>query len=166
MIGAVEARRGLLRWLAVPAALLVQATLVPSISLLGIQPSILLTVFVLFAFRNGALAATWMGFCCGLVLDTYAAGRMGAFSFALSLVGYLAGQLHERKVHVGYPLRVSILGLSVIVHDTAWHLVNRHGWNSLPMFVLRTSLPGALYSMLLGAILFAIRPPRVQARNW
>lgn len=159
-------QRSLVRGISVPLALVVQATLAPSLSIFGIQPSILLTFFVLFAFRTGALAAIWMGFGCGIVLDTYASGRTGAFALALSIVGYAVGQLEERKVHVGYPLRVLVLGIAVLLHDSIWHLVNRHGWGDLPLFLLRTSLPGMLYTMLFGAILFAIRPPRVQARAW
>jgi len=161
-----ELRWALFRGLTVPLALVIQATLAPSLSIFGIQPSILLTVFVLFAFRTGALASIWMGFACGIVLDTYASGRTGAFTLALSVVGYAVGQLEERKVHVGYPLRVLVLGLAVLLHDTIWHLVNRHGWLDLPLFLLRTSLPGMLYTMLFGAVLFAIRPPKVRARTW
>lgn len=166
MSASTEFRWSLVRGMAVPLSLVVQATLAPSLSIFGIQPSILLTVFVLFAFRTGALASIWMGFGCGIVLDTYASGRTGAFALALAVVGYAVGQLEERKVHVGYPLRVLVLGIAVLLHDAIWHLVNRHGWWDLPLFLLRTSLPGMLYTMLFGAALFAIRPPKVQARAW
>ena len=161
-----EIRRAVARGALVPAALLFQATVVPRFAILGIQPSVLLVVFVLFAFRYGALASTWLGFGCGLVLDTYASGRMGAFSLALSVVGFAVGQLQEKKIHVGYPMRVTVLGIAVLVHDSIWHLANRHGLDALPLFLVHTSLPGALYSMFLGAILFAVRPPRVQSRTW
>ncbi len=153
-------------FLGVPIALLAQVAIVPAASIYGIQPSLLLVVFVLFAFRNGALPSIWMGFLCGTVLDTYSSGTAGAFALAMTVVGYSVGQLHERKIHVGYSLRVGILGLAVLTHDGIWHLASRHGASHLPLFLLRTSLPGALYTMLLGAIAFAIRPPRTQARAW
>jgi len=154
------------RFLAVPLALLAQATVVPALSIFGVQPSILLVVFVLFAFRTGALASIWMGFVCGSILDTYSTGTMGAFSLAMTVVGFAVGQMNEKKVHVGYSLRVGVLGLAVLVHDIIWHLASRHGIGHLPLFLLRVSVPGVLYTMLLGAILFAIRPPRAHVRAW
>lgn len=156
----------LIRFLEVPLALLVQTSVVPAISIFGVQPSLLLVVFVLFAFRTGPLASVWMGFFCGTVLDTYSSGTAGAFALAMTVVGFAVGQMQEKKVHVGYSLRVGVLGLAVLVHDIIWHLASRHGISQLPLFLLRVSVPGVLYTMLIGAILFAIRPPRTHVRTW
>lgn len=161
-----ETRYTLVRAVYIPLALVAQVTLAPTISILGVQPSILLTVFALFAFRAGALAAIWMGFGCGLILDTYATGAPGAFALAMAVTGFLIGQLHERRVHISHPLRVTVLGISMLIHDGIWHLVSHHGSDALGLFMLRISLPSTLYTMTLGAILFAFRPPRIQARSW
>jgi len=161
-----ETRYTLQRAAYVPFALLAQVTIAPALSILGVQPSLLLVVFVLFAFRAGVLAATWMGFACGLVLDTYSSGGAGAFALALAITGFVTGQLHERRMHVSYPLRVTVLGLATLLHDGIWHSASHHGLGALAAFLLRVSLPGALYTMILGAILFAFRPPKTQVRNW
>jgi len=161
-----DARHGIVRGAYVLLALLAQVSLAPLISVFGVQPSLLLILFVHFAFRSGALPSIWLGFACGTILDTYSSGRAGVFALALTVVGFTVGQLQEKKIHVGYALRVTVLGIAVVVHDTAWHLASRHGASNLPMFLLRVSLPGMLYTMFLGAILFAIRPPRNQVRTW
>jgi rod shape-determining protein MreD len=162
----IETRNTLVRAIYVPLALAAQVTFAPVVSIVGVQPSILLAVFVLFAFRAGALPAIWMGFGCGMVLDTYASGAPGAFALAMAVTGFLVGLFDERRVHVSHPLRVIVLGLSVLIHDGIWHMVSHHGADALGMFLLRVSLPSMLYTMSLGAILFAFRPPRIQARNW
>lgn len=161
-----ETRNTLVRAAYVPMALAAQVTLAPMFSILGVQPSFLMAIFVLFAFRAGALAATWMGFFCGLILDTYSSGAAGSFALAMALTGFLVGQLHERRMHVGYPLRVTILGFATLLHDGIWQLASHHGVGSLGSFLVRVSLPGSLYTMIIGAVLFAFRPPRTQARNW
>ncbi|MBK8803131.1 MAG: rod shape-determining protein MreD [Fibrobacteres bacterium] len=161
-----DTKKEILRGMLVPLALVAQATIAPLVSLYGVQPSLFLVVFVLFCLRTGALPAVWMGFFCGMALDTYSIGTVGAFSVALTIVGFSIGQLHERRVHLGYPLRVSLLGLAALLHDVIWHLVSRHGLGHLPGFVLRVALPSTLYTMLIGAIVFALRPPRPTARNW
>lgn len=161
-----ESGGALLRAVYVLLAMAIQVTFAPIVSIVGVQPSILLAVFALFAFRLGALPAIWMGFGCGLILDTYASGAPGAFALAMAVTGFLIGLFDERRVHVSHPLRVVVLGVSVLIHDGIWHLVSHHGLDALGVFLLRVSLPGALYTMSLGAILFAFRPPRIQARNW
>lgn len=159
-------KKELVRALLVPVSLIIQTTIAPLFSLYGVQPSIFLVAFVLFALRSGALAAIWMGFFCGIALDTYSVGTVGAFSIALTVVGFAIGQLHERRVHLGYPLRVTLLGVGALLHDVLWHLVSRHGTEHLPGFLFRVALPSTLYTMLVGAIVFALRPPKSTARNW
>lgn len=161
-----DMKKEILRGVLVPLALGAQTTLVPLFSLYGVQPSLFLVVFVLFALRSGALPAVWMGFFCGLVLDTYSIGTVGAFSFALTLVGFGVGQLHERRVHLGYPLRVTLLGVAAFLHDLIWHLVSRHGLEHLVGFLFRVALPSALYTMLVGAVVFALRPAKTPVRTW
>lgn len=161
-----ETKKEILRGFLVPLALVVQATVAPLFSLYGVQPSFFLVVFVLFTLRTGALPAVWMGFFCGMALDTYSIGTVGAFSFALTIVGFSLGQLHERRVHLGYPMRVSLLGIAALIHDILWHLVNRHGLAQLGGFLLRLALPSALYTMLIGAVVFALRPPKTTVRTW
>ncbi|MBK9576237.1 MAG: rod shape-determining protein MreD [Fibrobacterota bacterium] len=161
-----DSKREILRGLLVPLSLIAQATVSPLLSFYGVQPSLFLVVFVLFALRTGALPAVWMGFSCGMALDTYSIGTVGAFSVALTLVGFSIGQLHERRVHLGYPLRVSLLGMAALLHDVIWHLVSRHGLGHLPGFLLRVALPSTLYTMLVGAIVFALRPPKSTVRTW
>lgn len=161
-----EARSALVRATYVPLALAAQVAFAPVISIVGVQPSLLLAVFALFAFRAGALAAIWMGFGCGMILDTYASGAPGASALAMSATGFLIGLFDERRVHVSHPARVTVLGLAVLIHDGIWHVVSHHGSEALGGFLLRVSLPSALYTMSLGAILFAFRPPRIQARSW
>jgi rod shape-determining protein MreD len=162
----VELRRNLLRCCVVLAALFAQVAVVPALAVFGVQPSILLVAFVMFAFRAGALPAIWLGFACGTILDAYSSTTAGAFALAMTLVGFAVGQLEERKIHVGYAMRVSVLGIAVVLHDSVWHLASHHGVRNLPIFLLRVSLPGALYTMFAGAILFAVRPPRTQVRTW
>lgn len=161
-----EFKRELLRASLVPLALAVQSILVPTFSVFGVQPSLFLVVFVFYVLRSGALAGVWMGFFCGLLLDTYASQVMGANSVALSIVGFLVGQLDERRVHLGYPMRVMVLGLGALLNDTIWHLVSRHGLEHLAGFLFRVALPSSCYTMLVGAIVFALRPPRKPLRNW
>lgn len=147
-------------------ALLAQTTLAPRLALFGVQPSILLIVFFLFSLKVGSLTAIWTGFCVGLVLDVYIPGVPGGFALAMSILGFLGGLLNEQEVHTDYLTRVILLGIACLVHDSIWFLLGRHGWTHIVEFLITTSAPSALYTMLLGAGFFALRPPPRQERRW
>jgi rod shape-determining protein MreD len=159
----VNTRRVLLVFL----ALFIQITVMSKFSILGIQPSLLLAVFFMFSVRTGAFAAVWLGFIVGTLLDVYAPGSAGTFAFSLSLVGFLAGIFYEKSVHTEYITRVLLLGVSVIIHDSSWFLFSGYGFNLLLEFIVRTALPSAIYTMVLGAAMFAIRPTgRKLEQSW
>lgn len=147
-------------------ALLAQTALAPRLAIFGVQPSILLAVFVLFSLKMGTLTSIWTGFGVGLILDVYIPGVPGGFALAMSTLGFLGGLLNEQKVHTDYFTRVILLGIACIVHDSIWFLLGRHGWTSILQFIVATSAPSALYTMLVGAGFFALRPPPRPERRW
>ena len=147
-------------------ALLLQVTLGPKLAILGVQPSILMTVFVMFSLNMGSLASIWTGFAIGLVLDVYLPGVPGGFSLAMAIVGYLVGLVEERRVHTEYVTRVFILGVACILHDAIWFLVGRHALHDLGPFLLRSSAPSGLYTMIVGAGIFALKPAARMERRW
>jgi rod shape-determining protein MreD len=147
-------------------ALLAQTTLAPRLALFGIQPSILLAIFFLFSLKVGSLASIWTGFGVGLVLDVYIPGVPGGFSLGMAIVGFLVGLFNEQRVHTDYLTRVVLLGIACLVHDTIWFLMARHGWTHLMEFLIATSAPSAIYTMLIGAGFIALRPPPRTERRW
>lgn len=153
-----------LGWVAL--ALLAQTTLAPRLALFGVQPSILLAVFFLFSLKVGALASIWTGFGVGLILDVYIPGVPGGFALAMSILGFLGGLVNEQRVHTDYLTRVILLGIACVLHDSIWFLLGRHGWTHLVEFLIATSAPSAVYTMLVGAGFFALRPPPRPERRW
>lgn len=147
-------------------ALLAQTTLAPRLALFGIQPSFLLAIFFLFSLKVGALASIWTGFGVGLVLDVYIPGVPGGFSLAMAVIGFLVGLFNEQRVHTDYLTRVILLGIACIVHDMIWFLMGRHGLTHAFQFLVATSAPSAVYTMLIGAGFIALRPPPRQERRW
>lgn len=161
-----EARENV-QWLGmVLLALFAQTTIVPRFAILGIQPSVLLAVFFLFAIRCGSLPSLWLGFGCGTLLDVYAPGAAGAFALAMACVGFVGGFFQERTMHTEYTTRVLLLGLCVVLHDGIWFVVSGHARDALGDFLLRTAAPSAIYTMLVGALLFALKPSGTSERSW
>lgn len=138
----------------------IQATLAPRMSVFGIQPSLLRIALFLFAIRSGALPAVWMGFACGFLLDLYGQGRLGCFTLAWSVTTYLVGLLDEREIYTSILTRIALLGGYCILQDVLWAWVDDFNLLRIAMFLLHNGLPSALYTMLIGAVLFTLRPTR------
>ncbi len=144
----------------VAAFFVLQAVFAQRLSVFGIQPSLLRMAVFLFAIRSGALPAVWLGFAVGFLLDLYGQGRLGCFALAWSVSTYLIGLLDEREIYTSFLTRIGLLGGYCLLQDVLWAWVDGFGATRLAWFLLYNGLPSALYTMLLGAGLFLLRPTR------
>lgn len=138
----------------------VQAVLGHRLSLFGIQPGILKLAVFLFALRSGALPGVWLGFSVGFLLDLYGQGRLGCFSLSWCLTTYLVGLLDEREIYTSMLTRILVLGGYCLLQDFLWAWADGLAASHVAQFMLHNALPSALYTMLLGAALFMLRPTR------
>ena len=97
----MTARRGLLSVATVLAALLVQSTVLTRLPLPGGAPDLLLVLVVAYALAEGPRSGTVTGFCAGLLADLTSDHELGRTALVLSLVGYLAGRVHDDPVYGG-----------------------------------------------------------------
>lgn len=103
----MTARRFLLGAVAVVTALLLQTTVLARLPLPGGVPDLLLVLVVAFALTEGALSGTATGFVVGLLADLGSDHELGRAVLVYTLVGYLAGLVHDdRPRSVGLPVAV------------------------------------------------------------
>lgn len=138
----------------------VQAVFGHRLALFGIQPGLLKLALFLFAVRSGALPGVWLGFATGFLLDLYGQGRLGCFAFSFSLTTYLVGLLDEREVYTSIQTRLFALGGYCLLQDALWAWADGLGAAHTLQFLLRNGLPSTLYTLLLGIVLFLLRPTR------
>lgn len=72
---------------------LLQATIVPRLSLWGVSPDLSLLVVVSWGILRGARQGALWGFIAGLVLDFFSGAPFGAATLSLMATGFLAGVL-------------------------------------------------------------------------
>ena len=76
-------------------AVVVQATIVGSIGLLGGTPDLVLVLLLVIALLRGAIFGALGGFWAGFLLDTAYLGTLGVTSLLLTLAGYWIGRYGE-----------------------------------------------------------------------
>jgi rod shape-determining protein MreD len=134
---------------------LLQTVVVPRIEILGAQPSFLLILTVIVAFRSGSLAGCCVGFISGLFCDVYGPTEwLGAFSLAYCIVGFAVGQINESFINLNLLLQVIVLILVSILKDLIYYF--SIGKTVYEIFKIAPSftLPNTLYTASIGVICF------------
>jgi rod shape-determining protein MreD len=135
-------------------ALLLQLTVLPLLGLPGATPDLLLVTVAALGLVGGPVKGSLAGFAAGLALDVVppADGILGLSAVVLTVVGYLGGELGERRDraallttgYVGLMAGGAVIGyafLGGIVSDP------RVDWARVPMLALTS----ALYAAVLAA---------------
>ncbi|HEY8466452.1 MAG TPA: rod shape-determining protein MreD [Solirubrobacterales bacterium] len=79
----------------VVVAVILQASFLSFLSILGAAPDVLFVLIAALGLLGGALVGAVSGFATGLLLDSLLLQTLGASSLALLAVGYLAGRYRE-----------------------------------------------------------------------
>ena len=139
-------------------ALLMQIIFAPSLAILGVIPNFLLVAVVVMAFVSGSSEGTIIGFVAGLAYDLIGTAMVGPMALTLTLAGFAAGMLREYIFAGGWLLPVTVLGVASLLTESLYLIVLLLLGDRLVFgtaFLTRV-LPGALYAMLIGVLVFPL----------
>jgi rod shape-determining protein MreD len=104
----------------------VQATIVGSIEILGGTPDLVLVVLLVIALLRGSVFGAIGGFWAGFLLDTAYLGTLGVTSLLLTMAGYWIGRYGETtgrdRAHAPF-LSVAVATVLLIVGELALHFL-------------------------------------------
>lgn len=139
---------------------LVQATIVPHLTIWGVYPDLPLLVVVSWSLLRGAREGMVWGFIAGVAVDLFSGAPFGAATLGLLAVSFLSGlgQATVYRAHVVLPLLVMFL--ATIVYDLVFLLVVRISGEPVDWLasLLRVILPSAvLNAVLTPVVLMGLR---------
>ncbi|HEY3295894.1 MAG TPA: hypothetical protein VGL38_10685 [bacterium] len=135
------------------------------LSLGPIRPSLTLPFVVYIGLQRGPIAGTLFGAGIGLGLDVLGALPLGATSFSFCIVGFACGKLwkNDNAFRLLWPWSAFLILGGVFAEAVSHYLVARGGGlEFLPLFV-RSGLPTALYTAMLGVLWFLSPLHRVRS---
>ena len=81
--------------------LILQSTIVPLISIVGVIPDLILILLVYFTLRLGQIHGTILGFVYGFLLDMITGNIFGSAMIAKTISGFVAGYFYnENKLDI------------------------------------------------------------------
>jgi rod shape-determining protein MreD len=141
-------------FLILTGSLLLQQTVAGWLSAGGVRPDLMLIALTAVALRRGPVAGLYAGVYLGLIQDVYAVEAMGANVLAKAVVGYAMGFFEEKVMKVMAATRVLLLASALILHDLLYYLAAGFRGVFFRDALLFQSLPSAIYTLVLGAVVF------------
>jgi hypothetical protein len=121
----------------------------------SVRPSLTLPLIVYIGLLRGPIPATLFGAALGLGADILGALPLGATSFAYCCVGFVSGKLwRDGAFRLLWPWGMFLLFGAAFMEVFSHYLMSRGtGLPFLPLY-LRSGLPGAFYTTVLGLLWF------------
>jgi rod shape-determining protein MreD len=138
-------------WLLVFLALVLQVTLFQKIELWGIRPDSSVIIIVYVSLGLGPIVGCLLGFLIGLAQFSILSAPLPSLPLAGTVIGFIVGRYGTKIMYENYLVQGLIIFVSVLVFDAI-----NFGWvnpSELAGILLRMSIPGALYSGLVGMTL-------------
>ena len=147
----------LLKSAIIVVALLIQLTLINSITILGIKPDLIMVIVVVFSLLRGEKEGAISGFASGLLQDIFSTGLLGINSLAKTVIGFICGILKEKifHEHILFLIPVITFIASITKSILIFLLLRAFGIEyNLAWSLKQLALPEALYSSLLSPFIF------------
>lgn len=139
------------------STVVLQTTLVPAMAVAGQRPDLVVIFAVMAGAWEGSRRGALAGFTTGLLVDLYHPPTLGAGAMAGALAGYLGGKA-QIFLDMEMPLNQAVgLAGAHLAHHLLYGVVAalKGEWNPV-VFFLTFGPGGALYTALLGTIIFGI----------
>lgn len=149
--------------LALFSVCLLQASIAPHLAIGGIQPDLFLILLLGLGLSAGSEITVSAGLLIGLYQDALSGAPLGLNAFSLSLIGFLVSRLSRQVKTTQLTGRFTLLCLAGLLSGFTTLLLLRffHAPRPLASALLWTTLPGSLYTAILGTGLLAVWPRRV-----
>ena len=138
-------------------ALLIQLTLINSVTILGLKPDLIMVVVVVFSLLKGEKEGTISGFATGLLQDIFSTGLLGINALAKTVIGFFSGIIKEKIFHEHLLFIIPVITFiaSLIQSILIILLLRAFGTEyDLAWSLKQIALPEALYSSLLSPFIF------------
>lgn len=149
----------LLKGVIIVVALLIQLTLINSITILGLKPDLIMVVVVVFSLLKGEKEGTISGFASGLLQDIFSTGLLGINALVKTVIGFTCGILKEKIFyeHILFLIPVITFIASLVQSILIFLLLRAFGIEyGLVWSIKQVALPEALYSSLLSPFIFLL----------
>jgi len=149
----------LLKGAIIVVALVIQLTLINSVTILGLKPDLIMVIVVVLSLLRGEKEGAISGFAFGFLQDIFSANLLGINALVKTVIGFTCGILKEKifHEHILFIIPVITFVSSFIQSILISLLLSAFGIEyNLAWSIKQIALPEALYNSLLSPFIFLI----------
>jgi rod shape-determining protein MreD len=136
--------------------LVVQATLIPFMSLAGVTPDLLLIFVVVFALREGQIPGTAAGFLVGFVSDVVTGDFLGLGALTKTIAGFTAGYFYNEinpMQRLSSYIFLVVVATAALVHNIVYFSFLLQGFPvSVWEIILKFIVGSLVYTVLMSLV--------------
>lgn len=140
------------------AAVILQLTVAPHITVAKVVPNFVLLVVIAVALLQGPCRGTVVGFLAGLTFDLIGTGPIGLAALVYCVVGYITGSLHENMFAEGWRLPVAVVFFANLsaegLYTLALGLMGKDV--SLLSALGKVIIPSSIYNSVLAVVFYSL----------
>lgn len=132
-----------------------QTTVGKWLQIFDIGPDFVVILIVSIAIKHGPAAGCFWGFFAGFSQDVYAPVEwLGAHTIAMTILGFVVGQLEERFLSLNLPAKIAVLAIGFLVSDVIYFALTGLGKGMITSLLFSKAIPECIYTMIVGAVVF------------
>jgi len=136
-------------------AFVLQTTVGDWLQIFGVGPDFVVIFIVAVAIKYGPATGCFWGFFAGFAQDMYAPVEwLGAHSIAMTVLGFVVGQLEERFLTLNLPAKMAVLAIGFFVCDMIYFLLTGLQKDVVTNLFFSKTLPECAYTVIVGAVVF------------
>lgn len=139
---------------------LLQSTVVPRFTLLGVHPDLMLLAVTSWSLLRGSAEGMLWALIGGLAMDLFSGAPLGVCTLPLLIVGFLSGLSEKTVFRLDLLIPILVIPLASLLYGTGmWVILRVLGWPAVwGQSLTQVILPGALVNTLaMPAVYLALR---------
>jgi rod shape-determining protein MreD len=142
-----------------------QTTVGDWLKIFDVGPDFVIIMIVAIAIKYGPATGCFWGFFAGFMQDIYAPVEwLGAHTIAMTVLGFVVGQLEERFLTLNLPAKTAVLAIGFFVCDMIYFLLTGLEKDVVTSLFFSKTVPECLYTVVVGAVVFHLSSGKMKRR--
>ncbi|MBQ4473727.1 MAG: rod shape-determining protein MreD [Lachnospiraceae bacterium] len=140
------------------AALFLQSTVFPYLSLAGVVPNLVLACVVCFSYQRGHKFGMGLGFAAGLLSDLLFSNIIGLEALILMIVAFACALLEKMEFQRAFYFSIVMIGLADLLYGFLYYLFHflLQGETGFGSYFPLVILPEVFYTVACGFLLYVL----------
>jgi rod shape-determining protein MreD len=126
------------------------------VTVAGVKLDLAIIILVYMALRRGRNYGMVFGFLIGFLSDVFTPGTLGLGALVKCLIGFTLGSFKDNLYLESFYSKGAVVFLTLLLNDLLYYIVATGLSDSTLEVLSRYSLPSALYTAVIGMLIFLL----------